>query len=150
MRLAIEQAAEGMEKNYGGPFGAVIVKGDEIIGTGSNHVSSALDPTAHAEVCAIRAACLKLQDFSLKGCEIYTSCEPCPMCLGAIYWARIDRIYFGATRFDAAKIDFDDRRFYEELEKSPTEREVPMIQLMQDDCLKVFDRWAAKVNKIMY
>jgi guanine deaminase len=150
MQIAIEQAAIGMEKNYGGPFGAVIVKGDEIIGTGSNHVTSDLDPTAHAEICAIRQACLKLKDFSLQGCEIYTSCEPCPMCLGAIYWARLDRIYFGATRFDAAKINFDDRRFYEELEKAADQRDVPMMQVMRDDCIKVFDAWTAKTNKVLY
>ena len=150
MKIAIEQALKGMEQNLGGPFGAVIVKGDEILSMASNHVTSDFDPTAHAEICAIRAACLNLKDFSLNGCEMYTSCEPCPMCLGAIFWSRLDRVYFGATRFDAAKINFDDHHFYEEMKKNPSQRDVPMFQLLQDDCVKVFDIWAAKTNKILY
>lgn len=150
MKAAIEAARQGMDKNLGGPFGAVIVRNDEIISSGSNHVTSELDPTAHAEIVAIRAACHKLKDFSLRGCEIYTSCEPCPMCLGAIYWARLDKIYFAATRSDAATINFDDHFFYEEIKKDLPNREVPMIQLMHNESVQVFRAWAAKTNKIHY
>src|SRR5579871_2440334 len=109
MQLSIELALEGIEKKGFGPFGAVVVKGDEVLGAGSNMVTTSYDPTAHAEISAIRQACFRLKDFSLKGCDIYTSCEPCPMCLGAIYWARLDRVYFGDTREDAAMVNFDDR-----------------------------------------
>lgn len=150
MQRAIEEARRGMEADKGGPFGAVIVKGDEIISTGSNHVTSALDPSAHAEIVAIREACQKTNNFSLEGCTIYTSCEPCPMCLGAIYWARIDKIYFAATRKDAAAINFDDQLFYEELAKAPEKRNVPMVQMMHQEARKVFDQWQKKTNKTHY
>ncbi|MCA9507976.1 MAG: nucleoside deaminase [Myxococcales bacterium] len=150
MKAAIEQAHYGMDHNYGGPFGAVIVKNEEIISTGSNRVTSTFDPTAHAEIVAIRQACSRLNDFSLRECQIYTSCEPCPMCLGAIYWSRIDSIYFAASREDAAKIGFDDHFFYEEIKKDLEKRKIPMNQLLQKDSVKVFDLWQQKANKTHY
>lgn len=150
MQKAIEEAQRGMQANKGGPFGAVIVKGDEIISAGSNCVTSSQDPSAHAEIVAIREACQKIQNFSLEGCEIYTSCEPCPMCLGAIYWARLDKIYFAATRIDAAAINFDDQFFYDELAKKPTERAIPMTQMMHKEALAVFEQWQKKTNRILY
>ena len=150
MQLAIDLALEGIAKKQSGPFGAVIVKHGEIIGVGTNRVTSTKDPTAHAEVCAIRNACLKLNNFSLSGCEIYTSCEPCPMCLGAIFWARLDKIYFGATRADAAKAQFDDRLFYEELKKDPEQRAIPMVQIMHQESLKTFVAWEKLASKTPY
>lgn len=150
MKLAIEMAIDGVKKKGSGPFGAVIVKGNELVGMGINQVTRGLDPTAHAEIVAIRDACQRLRTFSLVGLEIYTSCEPCPMCLGAIYWARLDKVYYGATREDAAKINFDDRHFYEEIKKDPSERKVPMNQLMRDECIKIFDTWANFDEKILY
>lgn len=150
MQVSMELALEGMKKKGHGPFGAVVVKGSEIIGFGTNQVTSTLDPTAHAEICAIRDASIRLKDFSLKGCEIYTSCEPCPMCLGAIYWARLDKIYYGATRVDAAKVNFDDHHFYEELKKIPSERIIPMVQMMRTECMKLFDAWETLGEKISY
>lgn len=150
MKLAIEMAIDGVKKKGSGPFGAVVVKGNELVGMGINQVTRGLDPTAHAEIVAIRDACQRLRTFSLVGLEIYTSCEPCPMCLGAIYWARLDKVYYGATREDAAKINFDDRHFYEEIKKDPSERKVPMNQLMRDECIKIFDTWANFDEKILY
>ncbi len=150
MKLAIEMAIDGVKKKGSGPFGAVVVKGNELVGMGINQVTKGLDPTAHAEIVAIRDACQRLRTFSLVGLEIYTSCEPCPMCLGAIYWARLDKVYYGATREDAAKINFDDRHFYEEIKKDPSERKVPMNQLMRDECIKIFDTWANFDEKILY
>lgn len=142
MKMAISLALDGIEKGHG-PFGAVIVKGDVVVGTGTNRVTSSNDPTAHAEVCAIRNACEGLKNFSLKGCAIYTSCEPCPMCLAAIYWSRLDRIYYGATRADAAKINFDDQHIYEEINKPLTARALPITQVLHDDALLVFAKWSA-------
>lgn len=150
MRLAVELALEGVKKKGSGPFGAVIVKGGELVGMGINQVTRGLDPTAHAEIIAIRDACQRLRTFSLQGLEIYTSCEPCPMCMGAIYWARLDKIYYGATRDDAAKVNFDDRYFYEEIKKEPAERKIPMNQLMRDECIKIFDSWTSLDEKILY
>lgn len=150
MQLAIEIAVDGVKKKGSGPFGAVVVKGGELVGIGTNQVTKNLDPTAHAEVCAIRDACQRLRTFSLSGLEIYTSCEPCPMCLGAIYWARLDRVYYGASRDDAAKIQFDDHHFYEEMKKQPSERQVPMKQIMREECLKIFDAWTSLDEKIHY
>lgn len=150
MQVSIELALDNMEKKGHGPFGAVIVKRGELVGFGTNQVTSGVDPTAHAEVCAIRDACVRLNNFSLTGCEIYTSCEPCPMCLGAIYWARLDKIYYGATRTDAAKVHFDDYHFYEELKKNPESRAIPMTQVMRTDCIRLFDVWEAKGEKIPY
>lgn len=150
MRVSIELALEGIANKGHGPFGAVIVKDDSLIGFGTNRVTSTNDPTAHAEICAIREACQTLNTFCLSGCEIYTSCEPCPMCLGAIYWARLDRIFYGATRADAARVNFDDHLFYEEINKTPELRIIPMIGLMRTECIKVFDAWAAYETKIPY
>lgn len=150
MKLAIEIAIDGVKKKGSGPFGAVIVKGNELLGMGINQVTKGLDPTAHAEIVAIRDACQRLRTFSLAGLEIYTSCEPCPMCLGAIYWARLDKVYYGATREDAAKINFDDHYFYEEIKKAPSERKVLMNQIMRDECIKIFDTWTNFDEKIHY
>lgn len=150
MRLAIEIATDGVKKKGTGPFGAVIVKGGELVGIGTNNVTRGLDPTAHAEICAIRDACLRLRTFSLSGLEIYTSCEPCPMCMGAIYWARLDKVYYGATRADAAKINFDDHHFYEEIKKHPKDRKIPMNQIMREECIKIFDAWTSLDEKVHY
>lgn len=150
MERAIELSREKMNAGEGGPFGAVIVKDGEIIAEGWNCVTSSCDPTAHAEVQAIRKACEKLSDFSLKGCEIYTSCEPCPMCLAAIYWARIDKIYYANQREDAAEIGFDDEFLYKEIGKENADREIPIHQANREAALEVFKEWAAKADKIEY
>lgn len=149
MRKAIELSAENI-RNGGGPFGAVIVRGDEIVATGVNRVTCNCDPTAHAEVSAIRAASAKLGTFDLSGCEIYTSCEPCPMCLGAIYWAHLDKIYYANTKADAKAIDFDDSFIYDELELKPEERHLPSEQLMYDEAFKVFEQWRDMEDKVKY
>ena len=150
MSRAIELARQGVDANDGGPFGCVVVQDGEIIGEGSNTVTSANDPTAHAEVNAIRDACKRLGVFQLDGCTIYTSCEPCPMCLGAIYWARPARVFYACNRDDAALIGFDDDFIYGELEKSNAEREMVAVELMRDEALEVFRRWATKPDKIEY
>ena len=137
MRKAIELSIENV-KNGGGPFGAVIVRGDEIIATGVNRVTDNNDPTAHAEVSAIRAACEKLGTFNLEGCEIYTSCEPCPMCLGAIYWAHLDRMYYGNNKHDAAAIGFDDSFIYEEIALTPDKRRLVSQELLRDEAQQAF------------
>lgn len=144
-RLAEESVAAG-----GGPFGAVVVKDGRIISRGNNRVTLNTDPTAHAEVVAIRLACQELNTFQLTGCEIYTSCEPCPMCLGAIYWARPDRIFYGNTKQDAAKIGFDDQFIYDELDLPPGRRTIPMIQLMPEEAKKAFMLWDEKDDKTAY
>src|SRR5499425_2923487 len=133
MARAIQLSIENVHSGRGGPFGAVIVRGDNIVAEGSNQVTSTNDPTAHAEVLAIRQACAKLGTFELKDCELYTSCEPCPMCLGAIYWARLARIYFANTAEDAAKIGFDDSFIYSELNKPHMQRRIPTIQMMREE-----------------
>ena len=150
MQAAIELAREGMNNNKGGPFGCVIVKGDEIIGKGCNCVASSNDPTAHAEVVAIRDACKHLNTFQLTGCEVYTSCEPCPMCMGAIYWARPDKVFYANTRDDAAAIGFDDSLIYNELTAPINNRMIGMISLGREEALKVFEEWQVKPDKIQY
>lgn len=150
MRRAIELAQNGIDTNAGGPFGAVIVKDGEIVGEGWNRVTSTNDPTAHAEVVAIRSACEKLNDFQLEGCTVYASCEPCPMCLGAIYWSRAERLVYSCTKVDAAEIGFDDQFIYEEIERHPGERRVVTETLLREEGLKVFRNWTEKVNKIEY
>jgi len=147
---AIRLAGENIQHGNGGPFGAVIVKNGKIIATGCNHVTTAMDPTAHAEIVAIRNACKKLNDFQLTGCELYSSCQPCPMCLGAIYWARPDRFYFAASKKDAANAGFDDSLIYEEIGLPPSERRIPGIQKPQEEALKVFKIWNQLEKKTEY
>jgi tRNA(Arg) A34 adenosine deaminase TadA len=134
----------------GGPFGAIIVRGDEIIGRGHNQVTLRNDPTAHAEVVAIREACARLESFQLQGCDLYTSCEPCPMCLGAILWSRLDRVWYANARADAAAIGFDDSAFYDELAKPVERRRVPMMPLLRDEAQAAFVAWQHKVEKQAY
>lgn len=150
MRKAIELSRNGITTNEGGPFGCVVVKGEEIVGVGWNKVTSTNDPTAHAEVVAIRDACTKLGSFQLTGCEIYTSCEPCPMCMGAIYWARPDKVYYANTREDAAAAGFDDSLIYEELTAPMDARKIPMICLHEPEAWKVFEEWKEKEDKTSY
>ncbi len=150
MKLAIDKSKYGMDNNFGGPFGAVIVKDNEIIADGFNIVTSSNDPTAHAEVAVIRKACEKLKTFSLKGCELYTSCEPCPMCLSAIYWAGINKIYYANTKEDADVINFSDKFIYEELAKDKKNRKLEMEQIGRDKAIKIFDAWSKKVDKVEY
>ena len=150
MEYAIELARAGMKNNYGGPFGCVVVKNDEIIGEGCNRVTSDHDPTAHAEIVAIRDACKNLNNFQLTDCEIYCSCEPCPMCLGAIYWARPKRIYYAANRSDAAKAGFDDDFIYKELDLPQEERTIPMISAERNQAIQLFKEWKKKEDKIDY
>jgi len=149
MKRAIELSVESVN-NGGGPFGSVIVKDDKIIAEGSNKVTSNNDPTAHGEIVAIREACKKLNNFSLNQCELYSTCEPCPMCLSAIYWARIEKIYYGNTREDARKIDFDDSLIYTELQKNIDKRKISMIQIMRNEALKAFELWDKKKDKVKY
>ena len=149
MSRAIELSIESANKGTG-PFGAVIVKDNKIISEGFNTVTSTNDPTSHAEISAIRNACKNLNNFSLKGYELYTTCEPCSMCLSAIYWARIDKIYYANTRSDAKKIDFDDSFIYEELKKNIKERKIPMIQMMRNEALIAFELWNKKTDKVKY
>ena len=150
MRRAIELSVENVRSGNGGPFAALVVKEGEILATGTNLVTTACDPTAHAEVVAIREACRKLAQFQLAGCEIYTTCEPCPMCLGAIYWARPVRVYFGNTAADAAAIGFDDSFIYQQLGVSLAEREIPMIQLMREEAQSAFREWERKSDRVRY
>jgi guanine deaminase len=150
MARAIELSIENVKAGLGGPFATVIVRGDEIIAEAGNRVTSTNDPTAHAEVVAIRAACAKLRAFELADCELYSSCEPCPMCLGAIYWARIPRYYFGNSAADAAAIGFDDSFIYEELKLPHAERRVQAVQMMRDEALEGFRAWVEKPDKIEY
>jgi guanine deaminase len=150
MREAIRLSIDNMRAGNGGPFGAIIVKDGKIIARGFNKVTSTNDPTAHAEVVAIREACKTLDSFQLAGCEIYTSCEPCPMCLGAIYWARPDKMYFANTKTDAAAIGFDDQFIYDEIELKVSERHLPTEQLLQDEALVAFQEWQQKTDKIEY
>ncbi|MEO6949204.1 MAG: nucleoside deaminase [Ginsengibacter sp.] len=150
MNEAIQLSKAGMEKNEGGPFGCVIVKGDKVVGRGNNKVTGTNDPTAHAEMVAIRDACKNLETHQLEDCEIYTSCEPCPMCLGAIYWARPSKIYYANTRHDAAVIGFDDSMIYEEMKADINERKIPIINLGRDEAMEVFYNWAEKNDKISY
>lgn len=150
MAEAIALSQKGLQANQGGPFGCVIVKDDQIVGRGNNKVTSTNDPTAHAEVVAIRDACKNLNTFQLEGCEIYTSCEPCPMCLGAIYWARPKVIYYANNRADAAMIGFDDSMIYEEMSKEYKDRKIPILSLSRDDAFRIFMEWQNKADKIAY
>ena len=145
IELSIESA-----KSKGGPFGSVVVKNNKIIAEGSNKVTMNNDPTAHGEIVAIRNACAKLNNFFLKGCDLYTSCEPCPMCLSAIYWSHVDNIYYANTRMDAKNIDFDDSFIYSEVKKDITERKIKMIQMNRDEALEAFKIWENKEDKIKY
>ena len=140
MKLAIKLAVENVE-NGGGPFGAVIVRDNRVIATGANRVTANNDPTAHAEVCAIRAACRELQTFDLSGCDIYTSCEPCPMCLGAIYWAHIDHIYYGCNKHDAAAAGFDDSFIYKEISLPKEQRSKAIEEMLPEEAMSTFDAW---------
>lgn len=149
MRMAIELSRLSVATG-GGPFGAVIVRQGQVIARGSNSVTKLNDPTAHAEVLAIRAACVELECFNLKGCVIYTSCEPCPMCLSAIYWAGIERIYYANTRNEAAAIDFDDSLIYDQIPLRPEERSIPAYRLLGDEALATFRLWSAKEDKVEY
>lgn len=150
MKKAIEEALNNVLTNHGGPFGAVVVKDGKIIGVGRNEVTSSNDPTAHAEVQAIRDACRYLNTFQLTDCEIYTSCEPCPMCIGAIYWARPKAVYFGCTKQDAAKIGFDDQFIYEQLALPMEHRKIPMKQISPDEADLPFRTWKGSNNKVDY
>jgi guanine deaminase len=150
MMEAIALSNKAVDNNEGGPFGCIVVKNNEIIGKGNNRVIADNDPTAHAEIVAIRDACRHLNYFQLDGCEIYSSCEPCPMCLGAIYWARPQVIYFANTREDATSIGFDDSMIYEEMGIDRENRRIPLLNLGREDALKVFERWADKKDKSLY
>lgn len=147
---AIELSRRSIKENNGGPFGAVIVKNGKLISTGINTVTSENDPTAHAEIEAIRKACRKLKDFHLEGCEIYTSCEPCPMCLSAIYWAKISIIYYANSRKDAANIGFQDDFLYKQITLKPGNRSIPAKQHLRTEALKIFSEWKIQTNKINY
>jgi tRNA(Arg) A34 adenosine deaminase TadA len=150
MREAVQLAEQGMRSGRGGPFGCVVVRRGEIVGRGSNRVTSTNDPTAHAEVVAIRDACTALQTFQLTDCELYTSCEPCPMCLSAIYWARIPQVYYGNTRADAAAIGFDDEFIYQQVPLAPEARTVKMELFLRDEAQIAFQEWANKTDKVRY
>ncbi|MDB5203535.1 MAG: tRNA-specific adenosine deaminase [Ferruginibacter sp.] len=150
MQEAISLSLQGIRNNEGGPFGCVIVKDDTIVGRGNNQVTSSNDPTAHAEVVAIRDACKNLGTFQLDDCEVYTSCEPCPMCLGAIYWARPKKIYFANNRQDAADIGFDDSMIYDEMAANIEQRRIPITSLGREQALEVFKEWQDKINKTAY
>jgi guanine deaminase len=150
MRIAIEFSERNVLESLGGPFGAVVVKDGEIIAASGNRVTATNDPTAHAEVSAIRLACEKLNTFDLKGCVIYTSCEPCPMCLSAVYWARLDTVYYANTKVDAAEIGFDDKFIYDELDKAMEDRALPIVQMLRDEGLHAFKLWNKSAIKVEY
>ncbi len=150
MERAIGLAVGNARAGWGGPFGAVVVRQGEIVAQGTNLVTSTNDPTAHAEVVAIREACRRLGTFDLTGCEIYTSCEPCPMCLAAIYWARLERVYYGAGRLDAARFGFDDERIYEEIGRAAPQRSIPMETLLRDLAIEAFRVWESLPDKTRY
>ena len=150
MQEAINLAKHNVHNGDGGPFGAVVVKDGEIIGRGGNRVTINNDPTAHAEIVAIREAAKNLGTFDLSGCEIYASCEPCPMCLGAIYWSHLDKLFYAATKDDAAKANFDDSFIYAEFAKPKDQRQLQSVQMMREDAVKVFDAWNASEKKIPY
>lgn len=147
---AVELSRNGMNGNEGGPFGAIVVKDGKIVGKGNNQVTSSNDPTAHAEVVAIRDACKNLNSFQLDDCVLYTSCEPCPMCLGAIYWARPYKVFYANTREDAAAIGFDDNFIYEEIKVSMDDRKIPFEQIGREEALRVFEEWQNKMDKLEY
>lgn len=150
MREAIRISLAKMRANHGGPFGAVVVRHGKVVGRGWNRVTSTKDPTAHAEICAIRDACRKLRTFQLGDCDLYTSCEPCPMCLAAIYWARLRQVYFGNTRQDAARIGFDDDWIYREVAKPRARRRIPLKSMLRSEALIAFQEWSSKPDKVRY
>jgi len=150
MRLAITLAVDNVHAGRGGPFGAVIGRGDDVVATGTNLVTSTLDPTAHAEVVAVRAACQVLSTFSLAGCELYASCEPCPLCYAAALWARVDRIWYAGTRDDAATAGFDDSVFYDEIALPADQRRVPVTHVVADEANAPFEAWSAKPDRTAY
>ncbi len=150
LREAIRLSIEKMHAGQGGPFGAVVARDGEIVGRGWNQVTSANDPTAHAEIVAIRDACARLRTFSLAGCEIYASCEPCPLCLSAVYWSRIERVYYAASCDDAAAAGFDDQELYRELARPAAERRIPMDQSLREEALEAMRAWMSKENRIPY
>jgi len=150
MRRAIDLSRIGMEQGDGGPFGAVVVCDGRVVGEGWNRVTSANDPTAHAEVVAIRAACSALGRFDLHGCELFASCEPCPMCLSAVYWSRLDRVYYANGRADAARIGFDDAALYEEVARPLHTRSLPMVRLLAEEARAAFDAWERKADRVRY
>lgn len=150
MRQAIALSEQSVHQHQGGPFGAVIVKDGEIVGQGFNQVTTQLDPTAHAEIVAIRQACQNLHTFDLTGCDIYSSCEPCPMCLAAIYWAKLDRIFYANTRQDAAQIGFDDEWLYQEVTRPPDERKIACQALLADEAINAFQQWQNQPDKVEY
>lgn len=150
MSEAIKLAVENVQNSQGGPFGALVVLNDSVIAQGVNMVTASHDPTAHAEVVAIRAACSRLNSFQLSGCILYTSCEPCPMCLGAIYWARLAKVYYSCTRYHAAAVGFDDSLIYQQIAVAPEKRIVYFEQLMRDDALEAFDVWSTSSQKKVY
>jgi guanine deaminase len=150
MRQAIEMALENVRSGRGGPFAALVVNGERVIASGVNQVTASNDPTAHAEIVAIRQACAALGSFQLTGCELYTTCEPCPMCLGAIYWARPARVFFGATANDAADAGFDDAHIYRQIGLDPAERNIPFVSLMRAEALAAFREWKEKPDRMPY
>jgi tRNA(Arg) A34 adenosine deaminase TadA len=150
MKRAIALATDNVVSGRGGPFGAVIVRNGEVVATGVNRVTATNDPTAHAEVVAIRAACEALGDFQLTGCTVYTSCEPCPMCLAALYWSRCDAIFYGNSAADAAAAGFDDSYLYDELKRPLDQRKIPITRLLADEAIESFDTWRAQTDKIEY
>lgn len=150
MRKAIALAVENVEQGRGGPFAALVVRDGSLVAAGTNQVTTAHDPTAHAEVSAIRAACAALDDFQLTGCTLYTTCEPCPMCFGAIYWARLDRVFYASTQDDAAAAGFDDAHIYEELSHPPASRSIPMRQHLRDEAGRAFEAWRQHDERVEY
>jgi guanine deaminase len=150
LQQALQLAVDNVDSGEGGPYGAVIVKDNQVIAASANKVTSTIDPTAHAEIMAIRAACQHLNDFRLTGCVLYTSCEPCPMCLGAIYWARLDKVYYACNRFDAAAANFDDSFIYDEINLLPQLRRIPMLNINLLNAREPFEAWNQKVDKIPY
>jgi guanine deaminase len=150
MARAIQLSLDNVKTGHGGPFGTVIVKDGKLVAEAANQVTATNDPTAHAEVVAIRQACVKLGSFELRGCVLYTSCEPCPMCLGAIYWARVEKVYFGNGAEDAAKVGFDDSAIYAEIKKPHADREIPMVQMMREEALAALRAWELQPSKIRY
>ena len=150
MQEAIDMAVENVQRGRGGPFAALVVRDGSVVGRGTNRVTTSHDPTAHAEIVAIREACRSLGTFQLTGCDLYTTCEPCPMCLGAIYWARPARVFYAGTRHDAAAVGFDDAFIYEELARPPDERRIPLLPLLRDEARRAFDAWRAYDRRIAY
>lgn len=150
MQKAIELAIENVNSGRGGPFAALVARNGTVIAQGTNRVTTQHDPTAHAEIVAIRAACEAVDDFELTGCTLYTTCEPCPMCMGAVYWARLDRVMYASTREDAAAVGFDDAHIYDELQRSPSDRRIPMKQMCPDEAQRVFEVWEQFEERVEY